>query len=60
MCTIGRQRKINAYIWKEDEAIIKLLNTSQQVLESIAKNMKELGNSLYSWEQIAKQYTELF
>lgn len=60
-CVYNRATTENKCLyWKEDEAIIKLLNTSQQVLESIAKNMKELGNSLYSWEQIAKQYTELF
>lgn len=46
--------------WSTEEDIIDLVNNSESKFAAIASKMKELGAKEYAWENIAKQYNELW
>lgn len=46
--------------WSTEEDIIDLVNNSESKFDAIAIKMKELGAKEYAWENIAKQYNELW
>lgn len=46
--------------WSTEEDIIDLVNNSESKFDAIANKMKELGAKEYAWENIAKQYNELW
>lgn len=46
--------------WKSSEDIKNLLLEKENVFEKIAHDMQEEGKQLYSWENIARLYNNLF
>ena len=46
--------------WSTEEDIIDLVNNLESKFDAIAIKMKELGAKEYAWENIAKQYNDLY
>ena len=46
--------------WSTEEDIIDLVNNLESKFDAIANKMKELGAKEYAWENIAKQYNDLY